>query len=180
MESYGHFETCKNVLPGLLKLLQEVRAQPATAYLTPDEEEYDTNLLGSVREETFGKLHDHFDRLTLLIEDRLRSGTAQGDVPRWNGRVSPYSLRVVGWESEEDPATLHMYTTYVLEVRWDDELRWSVSKRFSFFMELQNQLTSEFSALKCLQQRLVKPGKTILTVRKHLLNLCVIIMVDLT
>lgn len=164
MEHHGHFSTRKNKLRELRGMLPALRARSADSFQALDEECYDTTLFGQTKE-VFGKLHDHIDRLMLLLDIHL--GSLASDTVRevWDGRCSPYSLRVVGCESEVDPANQHRYNTYVLEVRWDRDLQWNVAKRFSFFLDLQAQLLAEFSSLRIISKPLVKPSKVIMTVR---------------
>lgn len=169
MEHHGHFQSREKKLKKLQALLPAVRARLPEEFMSLDEEGYDTSMFGKTID-VFGKLPEHVDRLMLLLDIHLKSSAKEEVLPTWDGRCSPYSVRVVGFETEEDPVSLHRYNTYVIEVVWNAELVWTIPKRFSFYTDLQAKIMEEFSGMIVVNKELVKPAKWVLSVSEYLLR----------
>lgn len=148
MERYGHLSNRdEGRLRELQGLLDRNRNTPISDFVPLEEEGHDTYTMGSSFL-TFGDLRVHSDKLYRLVESHIQENIEEEEIRViWDSVVRPTQTTVSGVSWEEDEATRQRYAVYSVDVTFSSSLSWTVNRRFSIFLELQERLYHELSLL---------------------------------
>jgi hypothetical protein len=146
MEQHGKFSSRdKDRLQDLRTVLVNNLERRVDSYKLLEDEGHDTYLTGQTVE-LFGKLSLHSNRLLRLVDSHLLEDAVEVDLT-WDGKCHPIGVTVSAAETEEDPVTFEPCTGFVLTVQWDKVRKWTVSKRFSLFLQLKRHLEYDLQHL---------------------------------
>lgn len=175
MEHHGRFENRpKKDLRELKQLLMNAKERDLGFYRTLDDEGYDALLLGQSLH-VFGNIRIHADQLLRLVESHLpediaagasvsKSATATGETdvvaatgkPPWDHRTLPYEVTLTSYELEEEPITQKNIVVYSINVQWNLEVSWRITRKFSQFWALKKHIDEDFANFNSVYTTVMK------------------------
>ena len=147
MEHHGRFAVRDfDRLRDLKESLLHILAQDDTYFFSMDQEGHDSHVRGQTKM-LFGSLNIQVDKLIRLIDKHLRSVNNTAATVVWDHVCRPKKLTISATIEEEDPKTLKVHPSYVLDIDWDDDLKWRVAYRFKVdgYIDLQEFLQKELN-----------------------------------